>query len=76
MMDKHTIISLKDQGKSIREIARTTGFARKTVSRHWERYQEQLAGLGSDGDLRKAQEAIIEKPRYDPSFKGAGEIHS
>jgi len=42
MMDKHTIRSLKDQVKSIREIARTTGFARKTVNRHWERYQEQL----------------------------------
>ena len=69
MMDKHTIITLKNQGKSIREIARITGFARKTVRKYWGEYQEQLAGIGKGGDLRKAQEAIIEQPRYDSSSR-------
>jgi len=38
LMDKHEIIRLKQQNHSIREIARLTGFDRKTITRHWKAY--------------------------------------
>ena len=33
-MERHTIITLKQQGKSLREISRITGFSRKAVNRY------------------------------------------
>ncbi len=66
-MDRHTIITLKQQGKSLREIARITGFSRKTVTRYWKDYLEQMALLENGGDTRAAQERIADGPSYDSS---------
>ena len=70
-MDKHTIITMKLKGDSNREVARKTGFDRKTVARYWNRYQEDLTKLGVCDDIRLAQEKIISKPKYDTSNRFA-----
>ena len=67
LMDKHTIITLKNQGKSGREIARVTGFDRKTVAKYWKKYQEQIAVLETSPDIRETQEIIVKKSSYDSS---------
>ena len=66
-MERHTIITLKQQGKSLREISRITGFSRKAVTRHWNDYLKQTALLNDDEGRRKIQEQIIDGPRYDTS---------
>lgn len=74
-MEKHTIITLKKEGRSNREIARLCGMHRKTVAKYWNEYLksndelELAVALGSKDDIRKAQEAIIEKPKYDSSTR-------
>lgn len=64
-MDKHTIITLKNKGRSNREVARLTGFHRKTVSRYWNEYQEKIARLADEEDPRELQEQIYDPPTYD-----------
>jgi len=66
-MEMHTIITLKTQGKSNREVSRITGFDRKTVARYWNAHQEYLVALGFADDTRAVQEMITEKPKYDSS---------
>ena len=66
-MERHTIITLKQQGKSLREVSRITGISRKAVSRYWNDYLKQTAQLNGEGDKRKTQEQIVEGPRYDVS---------
>ena len=41
-MDKYTIIKLKEEGFSNREVARQTGIDRKTVAKFWKSYLEDL----------------------------------
>jgi len=69
VMEKHTIITLKNQGKSLRQIAKDTGFSRRTVTRYWNEYQKQVAKLGDCDDIRIIQEAITQDPRYDTSTR-------
>jgi hypothetical protein len=69
IMDKHTIISLMNKGKSAREVSRITGLNRRTVSKYWKRYQEQLTKLDLGLGVRETQEAITSKPRYDSSSR-------
>lgn len=66
-MDKHTIITLKLKGKSNREVARQTGFDRKTVARYWNKYTQSLADLEGGVATREAQEQITSAPKYDSS---------
>lgn len=70
-MDKHTIITLKNSGKSNRQVAKMTGFDRKTVARYWNDYLAQVELLEESDDVRVTQEAIIEKPKYDSSNRKA-----
>lgn len=76
IMEKHTIITLKNEGYSNREVAKLTGVHRKTVGKYWNTYLKQNTELdqaiaqGSSEDVRKIQEAIIEKPKYDSSRRG------
>ena len=70
LSEKHTIITLKNKGRSNREIERITGINRKTVARYWNDYQRQVDELDGDGDIRSAQEMVIEKPHYDTSSRG------
>jgi len=66
-MDKHTIIKLKNEGCSNREIARLTGMNRKTVARYWNEHKRLKMELKSDIDTRAVQEAITAPPKYDAS---------
>ena len=38
IMEKHTIITLKNEGHSNREVAKITGIHRKTVGKYWNEY--------------------------------------
>jgi len=64
-MEMHTIITLKRQGKSNREVARMTGYDRKTIARYWELHRSGLEALNTTEDIRKAQEKVTEMPKYD-----------
>jgi transposase len=66
--EMHTIITLKNQGKSNREVQRITGFNRRTVARYWQEYQEQVKRLSCCG-LRDAQEAMVTGPHYDTTSR-------
>ena len=66
-MDKHEIIRLKQQNHSIREIARLTGFDRKTITRHWKAYLTQMQALKVTEDVRAVQERIVSTPTYNAS---------
>lgn len=69
-MEKSTIVTLKNKGKSNREIARITGFDRKTIAKYWKLYQRQLMDLDSSLSIQETQEAITSEPRYDSSGRG------
>jgi transposase len=69
IMESHTIITHKLAGDSNREVARKTGFNRKTVARYWNEYQHNLKALDGCDDIRVAQEAIIAKPQYNTSSR-------
>lgn len=70
-MERHTIITLRQQGKSIREVSRITGFCRKAVTRYWNDYLKNSSLLTEEGvDLRKTQEQITDGPGYDTSKRG------
>jgi len=68
LIDKHTIIKLKESGHSNREIQQMTGIHRKTVAKYWSVHQAELAALsaceGSEG-LKDIQERIVAAPKYD-----------
>jgi len=66
-MEMHTIITLKRQGKSNREVARETGYDRKTIARYWGLHQSDLETLYTTDDTKRAQEKITEMPKYDSS---------
>lgn len=70
IMDKHTIIRLKNEGHSNRAIARLTGINRKTVAKYWDEFKTQTQLLSSDKvDVIKIQEEIVCAPRYDSSTR-------
>lgn len=70
LKDKNTIIKLKEKGHSDRKIAKLTGFNRKTVAKHWNRHQTLVSELTTNGDLRRLQEEIVSKPKYDAGTRG------
>ena len=67
IMQQHTIITLKNEGDSNREVARKLKISKKTVARYWNEYKEQITLLGMGGDIRGIQEAITKGPAYDTS---------
>ena len=70
MKEKHTIIKLKEEGHSNREVARLTGIHRKTVARYWNEHLGQMTVIMEADDVREAQEAIVSEPSYDSSNRG------
>jgi len=67
-MEKKDIIMLKEQGESNREVARQTGFDRKTVSKYWEEYRRKLQQLEeADADVKALQESLFTAPAYKTS---------
>jgi len=70
METKNKIISLKNEGKSNREVARITGLNRETVSKYWEEYKRKKYELQQKGiDERAMQEELLKKPAGKPREK-------
>lgn len=69
-MDKHTIITLKSNGHSNREVERITGINRKTVAKYWKEYTAQLQLLvTANEDIPEIEEKILAAPKYDSSSR-------
>ena len=67
-MDKKTIIMLKEQGLSNREVSRQSGCCRDTVSKYWNAYRQELKRLEEPGaDVVAIQESLLAEPKYDSS---------
>ena len=70
IMDKHTIITLKRNGHSNREIERITGINRKTVAKYWKEYSTQSELLNNPKkDTSEIQEKIVAPPKYNSSTR-------
>ena len=70
-MEKKKIIDLKEEGLSNREVARRTGWDRKTVSRYWNEYRQKLQQLDKPGtDTREIQDSLLDTPKYNASNRG------
>jgi len=70
-MGKKEIIKLKEQGLSNREVSRQTGHDRKTVSKYWNEYRQQLERLEAPGADQKAiQEKLLAEPKYTATNRG------
>lgn len=66
-MDKHTIIRLKQEGVSNREVARLMCINRKTVARYWNAFNAKLVEIklaGTD-EIPLMQEELLGKPKYN-----------
>lgn len=69
-MDKKSIIMLKEEGLSNREVARRTGSDRKTVSKYWNEYQQRLQRLDEPGaDVREIQQSLLAEPKYNATAR-------
>ena len=65
-MDKKKVIERKGAGLPNREVARQTGYDRKTVSKYWNEYQQGLQRLEEPGtDVRAVQDSLLETPKYN-----------
>lgn len=66
-MDKHTIIRLKQEGISNREVARLMGINRKTVARYWNAFNAKLIEieLAGEDEIPLMQEELLGKPKYN-----------
>ena len=65
-LDKKSIIMLKEQGLSNREVSRRTGHDRDTVSKYWNEYRMRLARLEEPGeDVKAIQESLLAEPKYN-----------
>lgn len=67
-MDKHSIIKLKNEGYSNREVAKLLSINRKTVAKYWDEYVECIEELNNpSADQGFLQEQIASAPKYDSS---------
>ena len=68
LMDKHTIIRLKNQGYSNREVSKILKINRKTVAKYWNKCIEDVKNLDNhDLDRSLVQESIAKDYKYDSS---------
>lgn len=68
LMEKHTIIKLKQEGYSNRDVAKIMDIDRKTVAKYWNIHQEQLKKLEDPNyDHNLIQEEISSAPKYNSS---------
>jgi len=72
-MDKFSIIKLKLDGVSNRQVAKILRIDRKTVAEYWNEYSANLEKLGydvtSEEDLRALQSRMLDAPKYDSSAR-------
>jgi transposase len=73
IMDKHAIIKLKKEGKSNRSVEALIGIDRKTVSKYWNEYQQNINQLSTaeSAAVAEIQEAIVSHPSYDASNRNS-----
>ncbi|HEM9293103.1 IS21 family transposase [Streptococcus agalactiae] len=68
LMDKHSIIKLKNEGYSNREVAQMLSINRKTVAKYWNEYLECIEELNNPSkDKGSLLEQIASAPKYDSS---------
>lgn len=68
LMDKHTIIKLKQEGHSNRKVAELMNINRKTVAKYWNEYKDIMSKLENPNyDVKLLQEQLNSEPRYDTS---------
>ncbi len=68
LLDKATIIRLKEQRLSNRGVARELGIDKKTVNKYWNEYKDNLKELNETSDTAKIsqiQENITSAPKYN-----------
>lgn len=68
LMDKSSIIKLKEQGYSNRKVEKLLKINRKTIGKYWNEYLENLNKLAKEKDsikIAEIQEAIISAPKYN-----------
>lgn len=70
LMDKFSIIQLKNQGYSNRETSQILSIDRKTVAKYWNEYQDNIKELDNPlVDKAFIQEKISSAPKYDSSTR-------
>lgn len=68
LMDKSTIIKLKEQGYSNRKVEKMLKINRKTIAKYWNEYVENVQKLSTANDTLKVaeiQETITSAPKYN-----------
>ena len=68
LMDKSSIIKLKEKGFSNRKIQEMLKIDRKTVAKYWNEYKENLQKLNNTKDsleIKEIQERIVATPKYN-----------
>ena len=68
LMDKSSIIKLKEQGYSNRKVEKMLKINRKTIAKYWNEYQaniEKLNNTKDDLEIREIQERIVAKTKYN-----------
>lgn len=67
IMDKHTIIKLKKEGYSNRQLSKMVPIDRKTVAKYWNEYmkQQDLLAIAAPSDVVALQENICAPPAYN-----------
>ena len=65
-MEKNTILTLRKQGKAIREIARVTGFSKNTVKKYIRDYEVKMDLINSgklpEETIIRLQEEVVNEP--------------
>ena len=64
LMDKLTIIRLKEAGRSNRSIERELGIGRKTVARYWKKHLDLIDSIKMNPSDSEAKDQIVEIPSY------------
>lgn len=68
IMQKHTIIELKLEKKSDREVNRITGTSRRIIAKYWKEYQlqtKQLENTTNKLEQKELQDKITTEPKYN-----------
>ena len=68
LMDKSSIIKLKEQGYSNRKVEKMLKINRKTIAKYWNEYQtniEKLNNTKDDLEIKEIQEKIVAEPKYN-----------
>jgi len=77
IMDKFSIIKLKEEGNSNRQVAKLLHIDRKTVASYWNDYLDQKNKLQNTSDelkIKEIQEEITSAPKYDVKARGKRKV--